>query len=197
MGGFTTIGAGDAGISDWTVAAGSVDLINTYWQAQNGRYSLDMSGNGAGSISQTITDLIAGQKYRLSFYMAGNPDGGPIIKTLNATVGSTSSDFTFDVTGKSLADMGYEYKFLDFVADSDTALLSFTSLDDGPWGPALDNVEISAIPVPATAPLLLAGLGGWPCCAAAAAPEPARRFPDEGRSPRGRPFAVAPTGRLC
>ncbi len=130
-----------------------------------------MSGNSAGSISQTITDLIIGQSYRLAFYMAGNPDGGPTVKTLNASIDGASGDFTFDTTGKSTTNMGYVRKFLDFTATSTSALLSFTSKDAGAYGAALDNVSISEIPVPASAPLLLAGLGGLAMCAAAVAAE--------------------------
>jgi choice-of-anchor C domain-containing protein len=158
-GGFQTISAGGT-IDAWTVDSGSVDLIYGYWDAQNGRYSIDMSGNTAGSISQTISDLIIGQSYRLAFYMAGNPDGGPTVKTLNASINGASGDFTFDKTGKSTTNMGYVRKFLDFKATSTSALLSFTSKDAGAYGAALDNVSISEIPVPASAPLLLAGLGG-------------------------------------
>jgi choice-of-anchor C domain-containing protein len=163
MGTFTTIDAVEAGIDNWTVESGSVDLINTYWVADNGRYSLDLSGNGPGVISQTVSDLVPGQSYRLSFSMAGNPDGGSPIKKLTASVGGKSGLFSFDTqspTQTSRTNMGYEQKFLDFVATSDKEVVKFASEEDSAWGPALDNVEIAPIPVPASAPLLLAGLGG-------------------------------------
>ena len=35
-----------------------------------------MAGNGLGSVSQLITDLIVGVRYMVTFAMSGNPDGG-------------------------------------------------------------------------------------------------------------------------
>ncbi len=41
---FMTLGAGATNIDGWTVGSGSIDWILTYWQASNGRFSLDLSG---------------------------------------------------------------------------------------------------------------------------------------------------------
>jgi hypothetical protein len=49
--------------------------------------------------------------------MAGNPDGPPSTKTLQVTVGNVSGrQFTFDITGRTAEDMGWEEKSLTFVA---------------------------------------------------------------------------------
>jgi choice-of-anchor C domain-containing protein len=158
-GSFTTIGTGGS-LPGWSIDSGSVDLINTYWQNGSGNYSLDLSGNAAATISQTITDLTIGQHYRLSFLLAGNPDSGPIVKSLLVSIGGDSRIFTFDTAGSSRGSMGWTGNSLDFVAGDTSLLLSFASQDAGAFGPALDAVAISAIPLPAGAPLLLAGLGG-------------------------------------
>ena len=160
-GSFTTINAGSPALAGWSIDAGSVDLINTYWQPSAGGYSIDLSGNAAATISQTIAGLVAGKRYVLSFDMAGNTDSGPIVKTLLASVDGTSDLFSFDTTGRSHGDMGWAGRQLAFVATGASALISFQSLSTGFYGPALDNVsvETAAVPLPAAAPLLGAGLG--------------------------------------
>ena len=88
--GFEQLNAGDTSIDGWTVDAGSVDWIGTYWPAQDGSMSIDMSGADAGAISQTFATTI-GNTYTVSFYLSGNPAGPPTVKTLDvsATGGST------------------------------------------------------------------------------------------------------------
>ena len=158
-GSFQTINAGSASLTGWSIDSGSIDLINTYWQSGSGNYSLDLNGNAPASISQTITDLTIGQQYRLSFLLAGNPDGGPAAKSVGVSIGSNSQNFTFNTTGNSKGSMGWTGKSLDFTAGATSLVLRFSALDAGPYGPALDDIAIAPIPLPAGAPLLLAGLG--------------------------------------
>jgi choice-of-anchor C domain-containing protein len=158
-GSFQTINAGSAALTGWSIDRGSIDLINAYWQSGSGSYSLDLSGNAPATISQTISDLVLGQRYRLTFLLAGNPDGTPVEKSIGVSIGDDSRNFSFDTTGNSRASMGWTLKSLDFTAGADSLVLRFSALDAGPFGPALDDVAISAIPLPAGAPLLLAGLG--------------------------------------
>lgn len=156
---FQTLGTGSTAITGWTVASGSVDWINTYWQPAAGSYSLDLSGDDAGTISQQLTGLTIGQRYRVKFATAGNPDNAPTVKALNVGAAVNNQTFTFDVTGSSRADMGWLYNSFDFVAGSTTTTLSFQSNTTTSYGPALDDVSISAVPLPASALLLLGGLG--------------------------------------
>jgi choice-of-anchor C domain-containing protein len=156
---FQTLGTGSTAITGWTVSSGSVDWINTYWQPAAGSYSLDLSGDEAGSISQQLTGLSVGQRYRIKFAVAGNPDNAPTVKSLNVSAAVDNQTFTFDVTGNSRADMGWLYNSFDFVAGSTSTMLSFQSSTTTAFGPALDDVSISAVPLPASALLLLGGLG--------------------------------------
>ena len=104
--GFITVNGGGT-IGPWTVGGSSVDWIGGYWQPAEGNGSIDMSGNNAGVLS-TILSTVAGQSYTLSFYLAGNPDGGNIVKSLQVQVGSLNQTFHFDTTGHSEASMGWE-----------------------------------------------------------------------------------------
>jgi choice-of-anchor C domain-containing protein len=164
---FSTLAAGSTAIDYWTITSGSIDYISGYWQAADGSRSLDMSGNGAGSISQDFT-IVKDQMYKVTFYMSGNPDGGDITKTLSVSatgvkgIGSQSFDY---VTGSnSLTDMMWQEKTWYFTAAiSGLTTLTFSSQEFNAWGPALDDVTVSLVPVPATILLgfLGLGIGGW------------------------------------
>jgi len=159
---FNTYTAGTSTADDltgWLVQTGSIDHIDDYWQEYEGDQSIDLSGNGPGSISTTVTDLVVNRVYELSFYMAGNPDDAEEIKSLVASLGAVGV-FEFDTTGKSLENMGWERRELRFTAISTSMTLSFASLENDAFGPALDDVQIAAVPVPAAGLLLLSALGG-------------------------------------
>jgi len=95
--GFEQLNAGDISLDGWTVDSGSVDWIGTYWVAQDGSKSIDMSGTDAGAISQTFATTI-GNTYTVSFYLSGNPAGPPTVKTLDVSAtGGTVDHFTFDI----------------------------------------------------------------------------------------------------
>jgi len=82
--GFEQLNAGDTSITGWTVDAGSVDWIGTYWPAEDGAMSIDLSGADAGTISQTLATTI-GNTCTVSFFLSGTPAGPPTVKTLDVT----------------------------------------------------------------------------------------------------------------
>jgi choice-of-anchor C domain-containing protein len=130
-------------ISGWTVTSGDIDWINGLWTSEAGSRSLDLSGSSAGAISQTLTTTI-GKKYVVSFYLAGNPDGPPTVKTLTVSAtGAVPMTVTFDITGHNDANMGWVLQRYSFVATSATTVLTFASGTAGNAGPALDNVAVT------------------------------------------------------
>jgi choice-of-anchor C domain-containing protein len=159
--GFRTIpGGSGASITDWTVT-GSIDWINGYWQAQSGTHSVDLNGNAVGGISQMIETVI-GQAYALSFYLSGNPDGAPGVKTVLVGAGETSSSFSFSGGSTRPSPMNWQLNTLFFTAANTNTLISFTSTT-GPqccWGPALDNVAVQAVPELSTWAMMLLGFAG-------------------------------------
>jgi len=173
-GSFLTLNSGASDLTGWTIASGSIDYIGSYWAAADGSRSIDLNGNAPGAIYQSFATQI-GQQYKVTFSMAGNPDGAPGTKSLNSFVkqgngnvlGSTS--VTFDTAGKSKSNMGWtEYSYL-FTAGGTRATLWFEStttsnIPDGfsgnPFGPALDGIKVEAVPIPATLILFGSGLVG-------------------------------------
>lgn len=157
---FNTLNNGDTTMG-WLVGRNGVDQIGSYWQAAEGKQSLDLNAIDAGSVEQMISGLILGQKYKVIFAMAGNTDLGPVIKNMKVSVGATNANYTFDTTGKSHSNMGWLYKSLLFTATSASQLLKFDSLDTlSASGATLDAVSVAAVPVPAAGLLLLGALGG-------------------------------------
>ncbi len=143
-GGFTTLSTGDnTSIPGWTVSSGTVDYIGNYWQSANGSRDLDMSGDSPGAVSQTFSTIV-GHTYTVTFDMAGNPDGAPVVKTLNVDAGDSPTSYTFDTTGHSRVAMGWTSKTFTFTATGSTTPLTFTSA--GPnntfYGAALDNIVV-------------------------------------------------------
>ncbi|WP_082657927.1 MULTISPECIES: choice-of-anchor C family protein [unclassified Sphingopyxis] len=154
-GSFTTVNAGGT-IGAWTVLSGSVDYIGTYWQPQGGSRSVDLNGLNAGTIQQAI-DTVMGQAYEVTFWLAGNPDNGPEIKTVQVSAADANGTFMFDTFGVSRAAMGWQKYTFNFTANSASTLLSFASQNQSAYGAALDSVSISAVPEPATWAMMLFG----------------------------------------
>ena len=141
--GFEQLNVGDTSITGWTVDAGSVDWIGTYWVAQDGVMSIDMSGSDAGAISQTFATTI-GNTYTVSFFLSGNPAGPPTVKTLDVSAtGGTLSHYAFDTTASTLTSMNWAAESYSFLATTSSTTLSFVSTTAGPFGPAIDNVVVT------------------------------------------------------
>ncbi|QDY75169.1 choice-of-anchor C family protein [Streptomyces qinzhouensis] len=135
-------------IGPWSVTLGAVDLIGAgTWQAAEGDQSVDL--NGTGAVSQTFTTT-PGSTYTVTYALAGNPTAAdPAVKTGRVLVdGQDSQNFSFDVTGKTYAAMGYVTRRLSFVANASTTTVAFVSTT-GPTaanGPVIDDVCIEREP---------------------------------------------------
>lgn len=142
-----TLTSGSTVINGWTVTAGSIDYMGTAWAASNGSRSIDLSGGSAGTIAQTFTTT-ANTLYTVTFDYAGNPGygAGTGVKSTKVSVNNTAGTnqtYTFDTTGKTLANMGWESRTFTFTASAATTTLTFESLTAGAYGPAIDNVRLN------------------------------------------------------
>lgn len=155
-GSFITVGNGGS-VGPWTVGGGGIDWIGGYWQTAEGNGSIDLSATSAGSVSVTLP-TIAGEYYDLMFYLAGNSAGGDVIKDVQVTVGNLNANYSFNTTGYNTFFMGWTQITASFLAAGND-VLTFTSLENNAYGPALDGVTVSsAIPEPASFLLGFAGL---------------------------------------
>ena len=155
-GSFSTVSAG-GNIGAWNVTSGSVDLIGSYWTAPTG-YSIDLDGASPGAISQDLS--LAAGSYLLTFSLAGNPDGGSATKSVEVSIDGVTRDYTFNTTGQAKNSMGWVTESIWFTNTDAATTLSFTSQDaGGPYGAALADISVTAVPEPESISLLLAGLG--------------------------------------
>jgi choice-of-anchor C domain-containing protein len=157
-------------IPSWSVggpAGGSVDWVsNQLWQAQDGFASIDLSGTfgNHNSVYQQF-DTVTGQKYEVTFWMAGNfISNTEIPKSMQVTVGDYSQGYTQDYAPMDVIGVVYQpawtQKSFQFTATDSLTTLKFadTSGDDLE-GVILDNVSVTTVPEPATFALL--GMGAF------------------------------------
>ena len=141
--GFQQLDAPNTNITGWSVDAGSVDWVSTYWPAADGDMSIDVSGADAGTLSQTFETTI-GNTYTVTFQMSGNPAGPPPEKTLEVSAtGGTTGLYTYDVTNNDLLTMNWTEESYEFLATSATTTLTFRSTTATAYGPAIDNVVVT------------------------------------------------------
>ena len=159
-GNFTQLASGDStSITGWTVGGNSVDYIGAYFPAQNGSRSVDLSGAAAGSLSQSVA-TVAGQQYRVNFFLGGNFEGAPAVKNVGVSTGGAATNFTYTSTTPRFD--GYAQYDYFFTATGAATNLTFASLDNTAFGAVLDNVSISSVtsvPEPATWAMMIGGFG--------------------------------------
>ena len=148
-----TQGLNYTGFAQWTVTAGSVDLIGTGFYdfyPGNGNYvDLDGSTGGQNPAGQITTNMVfAAGTYTLSFDLGGSQRGDT--NTVEVTLGN----FVQDITLPSSAPLSlYTYTFT-----TTGGHLVFTDLGlSDNVGLILDNVEVD-VPEPASLGLLGAAL---------------------------------------
>jgi choice-of-anchor C domain-containing protein len=170
-GSFTTLPGGSSDLTGWSVFGYGVDYVGSYWQAADGNRSLDLSALNAGGIQQNFKTW-AGTEYKVSFDYAGNPGDNTVdpIKKLYYSVTSfgllEENVVNFDTTNTSTSNMGWQTLSFSFIAKSSDTSLIFSSYTNSAYGPALDNVSVTAVsappavPLPAALPLFAAGMAG-------------------------------------
>jgi choice-of-anchor C domain-containing protein len=148
----------------WAVTSGSVDIIGNYWQPPvTGQGSVDLDGNSPGAISQTLSGLVTGQTYALTFALSGNPDGLPQTKQVQVSINGQNQTFTFNDAGTTRpSPMNYAMESLTFTYNGTGNVLSFASLDDpsSAFGPVLGDVSVSAVPEASTWAMMILGFLG-------------------------------------
>src|SRR5205814_9778429 len=136
----------------WTVESGTVEIVGPYWQAPAGSQSLDLNGifEEIGTIYQDVP-TVAGQAYKVRFAYAGNPECGPTVAIKSFKVFWNDGEIAslqFDTTGKSVADMGWQYYEGVVTASSASGRLKFRSTSPSFCGAALDDISLTPVSQP-------------------------------------------------
>jgi choice-of-anchor C domain-containing protein len=157
---YIEVGVGSNTIVGWDVTSGSVDYIGSYWAAQDGQRSVDLSGSSLGTLSQTINDTIAGKTYSVSFWVSKNPDGGQPERTGTFVAGGQNFQFSYGLPNDR-SNMNWQLVSYVFTAAGTNTEISFSADASGGccFGPAIDNVSITAVPEPATWAMMIGGFG--------------------------------------
>jgi choice-of-anchor C domain-containing protein len=135
-----------ATMGGWSVTQGSVDLSGAgFWETADGDQSLDLDGAvERGGVAQTF-HTVPLLTYRVTYALAGNPASGPIVKTGKVLAnGDVIQNFSFDITGKSLTNMGYVTRQTYFLATGHSATLEFRSTTGSGFGPVIDDVRVDS-----------------------------------------------------
>jgi len=145
LGNWLALQLGDKAIKGWEVTRASIDLVGNHWPAAEGKRSLDLHGSpGLGGIKQTIA-TVPNTRYKVTFSMAGNPEGTVAKKKMAVAAAGDTGEFEFDATGKTRAALGWVKKSWQFTATEKETTLEFYTLmkEDTSCGPALDNVSVT------------------------------------------------------
>lgn len=150
-------------LANWSITSGSVDVVgdgSSFPWCGVGR-CLDMNGNSQGRIETTLTGLTAGKKYFLTFDFGNNQNSQNANVPEVLSFGFVNQVFSLDIFAQGSLTSSAIY---ELIAGSDEETLFFadtgtTSTGDR-GGPLLDNVKVSAVPLPAGGLLLLGALGG-------------------------------------
>ena len=145
VGNYLALNPGNTDVKGWVVTRAQVDLVGNYWPAADGQNSIDLHGSpGFGGIQQTFATK-PGRKYVVTFSLSANPDGAVAKKQMAVAAAGKLEEFTADMTGKTLKNMGWEKKTWRFTAvDKQTTLELYTLMkEDDACGPVIDDVRVT------------------------------------------------------
>jgi Protein of unknown function (DUF642) len=162
-GGYMSLDTGSTAITGWTVIQAETIWIGPafkgYCSAFDGSYFLDLTGRHDsvpfGGVQQSI-NTVSGASYLLEFDLGSSASYG-LPSSIIASAGSISQTFTS--TNLSSNNVWEDFA-LPFMASSGITTISFTG-STGSAGSVyigLDNVTVSAVPIPPGVWLLGAGL---------------------------------------
>lgn len=162
---FMSLAPGATTITGWTVGGpgGGIDWLTTPgWGADTGSKSVDLQLYGNNSISTSIP-TITGNVYSLSFGAAANT--AYITNTGVVSAGSLVNHVFTAAFSNNFSNQSFTPSTFLFNATGPTTTITFqgTGLNTQ-YGPVIDSVSVSAVPVPAAFWLFgsaLAGLIGF------------------------------------
>ncbi len=155
-------------ILGWTVGGpgNGVDWLSSNgFAANSGLHSIDLINTSAGSIN-TVIPTTLGKTYKLAFYAASVSTGNAFGVVSAGSLENQS--FTSTLTpGPGFANQIYTLFSFLFTAKGSATTVSFMATPTGSsctpdcYGPVIDSVSVSAVPVPAAIWLFGSVLGAF------------------------------------
>jgi hypothetical protein len=139
----TQLNVGSLQLFGWDIVEGNVDYIGKRFAPAEGARSIELNGANRGTITQTVHGLRQGQRYRLTFQMAVNPEAPPAKTDCVVCLGGVSNVYTLVKAG-TLGKPGWRRQALEFDALGDSAELRLISFNDGWAGALLDDFILTA-----------------------------------------------------
>lgn len=128
-----------ADIPGWQIG-GSVDLVtNLIWPAPEGTQQLDLNGTASGSITQSLSNLVANGFYTLSFEYARHAFGANAPRTMDVFVNGTLLD---SLSSNSPAPNYLLASYQVQATNAGDISIMFASSSTGDTGIVLDNVQL-------------------------------------------------------
>jgi len=149
----------------WVVKGGTIDYIGDLWSLDfDGACYVELDGVSTyGGVAQTFP-TVAGQSYRVTFLMAGNPlsytPTEPKLKLMRVAAAGESTDFSYLTDGHKPFE-SHEWLFSAISTETTLEFFSLATAEAGyvgAFGPRLDDVVVQAIPEPGSLSLLLVGM---------------------------------------
>ena len=131
-------------LSNWIVAKGSVDLIDSLWPAPGGLHSVDVDGATPGEMKSSFA-TIPGKNYLVTFLLSTNGGCADRIKKLRVSAGRDSVLYTVDSKIVAAQYKKWLPKRWSFKAIAPTTTLVLASEDDSrsTCGPAVAGVDVN------------------------------------------------------
>ncbi len=132
----------------WLIESGDIQLKSwQQWQPSHYRQSLDLQGTVPATLGRDFA-TVPGQRYVVSFAMAGDPSCPSVTKTMTVSFGGqTLGNFSFNGSGHTSSNMGWQYHAVDVVANASSMRMRFASTTPGSCGPTLDDISIVPVGV--------------------------------------------------
>ncbi len=174
----TSVASDDGTVTATVSAVGGADEARAFDTTNTASHDNDLEGPFVNDLDDTIFSALAGnvlivqeEASMASGTPDDNADGGTITFTFGQLIDLTGFTIYDDATVTITADtgatatrsVGQDGAFNTFAFDPSLfAGVSWLSFDFNGHSGAIDDllVEVSAVPIPASLPLLLAGLGG-------------------------------------
>jgi choice-of-anchor C domain-containing protein len=138
---FNTYYAGSTQLAPWEILSGSVDIVRTFWPANEGQNSLDLGGYSSGTLEQSFA-TVPGREYTLSFQYGNHPLNTNASGRINVIGTTTLLDSVLNHSSSTYPNMAWTPYTTTFIADSTTTTLRFTDLTNSSIGFALDAVSV-------------------------------------------------------